>query len=112
MAWISGQQELAVCAITLEELVYGVNRVPPDQSKRLTQWLDKLLSIPLTVEPVDQSVAELCGILRAQSERQGKTVAQADLLIAACALRSGRILVTRNVRHFEGCGVPLLNPFT
>jgi hypothetical protein len=34
------------------------------------------------------------------------------MLIAASASRTGRILVTRNIKHFEGCGVPLLNPFS
>ncbi|MBI2565789.1 MAG: PIN domain-containing protein [Candidatus Schekmanbacteria bacterium] len=110
--WITRQQEIVVSAITLEELVYGVHRATAEKAGRLQAWLEKLLAIPLAVLPVDQSVAELCGMLRAQSDRHGHTVAQADLLIAASALRAGRILVTRNVRHFDGCGVPLLNPFT
>jgi len=33
------------------------------------------------------------------------------MLIAATALEHQMTLVTRNVRDFEDCGVPLLNPF-
>lgn len=34
-----------------------------------------------------------------------------DLMIAATALEHGLTVVTRNVRHFEPTGVPVLNPF-
>jgi hypothetical protein len=34
-----------------------------------------------------------------------------DALIAATALEHGFVVVTRNVRHFEPFGVPVLNPF-
>ena len=34
----------------------------------------------------------------------------ADLLIAATALEHGLTVVTRNVRHFEPTGVPVLDP--
>jgi toxin FitB len=35
-----------------------------------------------------------------------------DLLIAASALVTGSVVVTRTVSDFEGLGVPLLDPFT
>jgi predicted nucleic acid-binding protein len=34
------------------------------------------------------------------------------MLIAATAAHHGLVLVTRNVRDFDGCGVSLLNPFS
>ena len=34
----------------------------------------------------------------------------ADLLIAATALEHGLTVATRNVRHFEPMGVPVLDP--
>jgi len=37
---------------------------------------------------------------------------EADMLIAATARSHGLLLVARNVRDFQGCGVVLLNPFT
>jgi predicted nucleic acid-binding protein len=34
------------------------------------------------------------------------------MLIAATATHHGLVLVTRNVRDFDSCGVSLLNPFS
>jgi predicted nucleic acid-binding protein len=33
------------------------------------------------------------------------------MLIAATAQAHQLALATRNVRHFEGCGIPTVNPF-
>ncbi|MBT9584412.1 type II toxin-antitoxin system VapC family toxin [bacterium] len=110
--WFSTQRTLALSAITLEELTYGVERIPVEQSARLRQWFYKLLAIPPLVVAVDDRIAQLAGRLRAGRERAGRPVTQADMLIAATALVSGRILVTRNAKDFYDCGVTVLNPFT
>ena len=34
------------------------------------------------------------------------------MMVAATALVTARTLVTRNVKHFEGLGVTVLNPFS
>jgi predicted nucleic acid-binding protein len=36
---------------------------------------------------------------------------QADMLIAATAQVHQLTLVTHNLRHFEGCEIPLFDPF-
>jgi predicted nucleic acid-binding protein len=112
VAWFSAQETLAMSAITLEELAFGVERARPEHAPRLRRWLEQLLAIPPLVLPVDDKVARTAGLLRASQEASGHTVAQADMLIAATAITTGRILVTRNVKDFAGCGVPVLNPFS
>ncbi len=41
----------------------------------------------------------------------GQKLPEVDSLIAATALEHGHTVVTRNVRHFERLGVPILNPW-
>ena len=112
IAWFSAQESIALSVITIEEIAFGVGRAPPEQAKKLRPWFEKLLAIPPILVAIDKEVAHAAGRLRAALEQAGKVASQADMLIAASASRTGRILVTRNIKHFEGCGVPLLNPFS
>ena len=41
----------------------------------------------------------------------GRPLSMADGLIAATGLEHGLVVVTRNIRDFEGLGVTLLNPW-
>ena len=111
LRWLGAQREIALSAITLEELTYGVERTKGPARERLRGWLQALLDSRPRIVPVTPLVASTAGRLRAQREAGGRPVAQADMLVAACALTEGLVLATRNVRDFEGCGVALLNPF-
>lgn len=112
IAWLGKLDSLVISAITVEELAFGVERSRPDQVAKLRPWFDHLMAIPPTIVPVDEPIARTAGLLRAKQEKAGKNAAQADMLIAATALVTARTLVTRNVRHFLGLGVALLNPFS
>lgn len=57
--------------------------------------------------PVDEPVAQAWGRLGAR-----RTLTPVDTLIAATAAVAGLTVVTRNVRDFDGLGVPVLNPWT
>jgi predicted nucleic acid-binding protein len=109
--WFATQRSIALCAISMEELAYGIARARPAERRRLGPWFEALLAIPAEILAVDERIARAAGELRAARERVGRTVAQADMLIAATAIISGRTLVTRNTRDFEGCGVATFDPF-
>ena len=55
---------------------------------------------------IDQAVVDEWGRINAPHPRPVM-----DSLMAATAIVSGLILVTRNVAHIEGTGVDYLNPF-
>jgi len=109
--WFQRQRSICLSAVTVEEMSFGIERLPAGQNLRLLEWFGKLLAIPPEILAVDGKVAQLAGQLRARREKAGRTVAQADMLIAATALVFGRILVTRNTKDFSECGVTVLNPF-
>ena len=109
--WFATQRNIALSAVSIEELAYGIARARLAERRRLAPWFEALLAIPAQVLPVDDRIARAAAELRAGRERVGRTVAQADMLIAATAIVSGRTLVTRNTRDFEGCGVAIFDPF-
>lgn len=107
VAWLDAQREIAVCTVTLMELQYGISL---RNSNRLNSWfslfLDRVKEIPVTRE-----VALLAGESLARAAKKGVTLSIQDMLIAATAMQSGRVLVTRNTRDFETCPVMIFNPF-
>jgi len=52
------------------------------------------------VLPYDEDVARVFGQVASELQAQGRPLADADLQIAATALRHGLELVTGNVHHF------------
>ena len=61
--------------------------------------------------PVTENIAERWGTLTAEQRRRGRQITMADGLIAATALEHGLVLVTRNVKDFDGLGITILNPW-
>jgi tRNA(fMet)-specific endonuclease VapC len=55
----------------------------------------------VTVLPFDLATARVFGQIRADLERSGNILPDADLQIAATALYHGLELVTGNLRHFR-----------
>jgi predicted nucleic acid-binding protein len=106
--WFSSLDAFSVSAVTLEELVYGLRR--RDMLAK-EAWLRRMLADKADIVPVTVAAAHWSGERRAMLESGGRTVTQADALIAACAWELGLILATRNVEDFQGFGVPLLDPF-
>jgi tRNA(fMet)-specific endonuclease VapC len=89
--------EQCTTAITLGELVYGVEkRGGPALAERVQQ----LIASAGPILPFDENAARLYGKLRAELEHAGRRVVEPDLRIAAIALARGATLVTGNVRHF------------
>jgi len=87
-------------SITLGELVYGACREVTRRDALLEQ-VDRVLLANRRVLPFGAAAARGYGELKAELERLGRPLAEADLRIAAIALARSLTLVTGNVRHFQ-----------
>ncbi|CAA9588009.1 MAG: hypothetical protein AVDCRST_MAG18-4276 [uncultured Thermomicrobiales bacterium] len=89
----------AMTAITLGELVYGAARLG-QLGIPLRERIERDLIANLAILPFDATAARHYGLIRADLESHGTSLAEADLRIAAIAIARNLILVTGNGRHF------------
>ena len=111
-AWVGEVEDadLYLSVLTLGEIRKGIELLrdrDPAQAEVFASWLGELRTrFADRIMPIDDRVAEEWGRIDAAATRN--TV---DSLIAATARVRGLTVVTRNTDDFEGCGVPLLNPW-
>jgi predicted nucleic acid-binding protein len=111
--WVEKQRsaDLYLSVVSVGEIERGIERQQrrdPVHAHTLAAWLDSLLALyGERVLAVDLPAARRWGRLSGRLGHDG-----ADLLIAATALEHGLTVVTRNVRHFQPAGVPVLDPST
>ena len=107
-AWAERQEAFDLSVVCVEEILFGLRARP---SSRLLSWFEEFVDHYCRVLPISAAIARRSAEVRAELRARGKPRTQADMLIAATAFEHGVALVTRNVKDFEGCGIPLLNPF-
>jgi predicted nucleic acid-binding protein len=108
LAWAEEQDAMTLSVVTLEEILVGLAHRP---SLRMSRWFDDFVAARCELLSITPSIARRAGLLRGGLLRDGKSRTQADTFIAATAIEHNLALATRNLKDFEGCGVPLLNPF-
>lgn len=62
--------------------------------------------------PFDRQAAREFAAIVAGRRQAGRPIAHADAQIAAIAKSRGARIATRNVADFEGCGIPIVSPWT
>ncbi|MGH9327382.1 MAG: PIN domain-containing protein [Terriglobia bacterium] len=98
---VTGDQEAALSAVGLTEIVHGVYRAStPEIRSRREAFLNELLA-DLAIYPYTRETALLAGRLDGEQQTRGVTIPFADLLIGATALRLGYSILTINPRHFR-----------
>lgn len=98
---VAGDQDAALSAIGLTELVHGIYRAKDDiiQARRKA-YIQELLR-DFAVYPFTKSTAFLAGKIDGQQQAKGVTIPADDLLIAATALELNFSILTTNLRHFQ-----------
>ena len=106
------QEDVFISAISIGEICYGVEKLPESRKKtELLLWLTQKLPerFDRRIIPLDVDVMAEWGRLQARTKR---TLPPFDSLIAASALARRMVVVTRNIKDFEGIeGIELLNPW-
>ena len=117
LGWSDGlpRAEMCIASVVEAELRAGVERLPDGRRKREAgRALEGFLRAAFEgrVFPFDRAAAPIYAGLVAARRRAGRPVSVPDALIAATARAHGAaLLATRDTRGFEGCGVPLVNPW-
>ncbi len=98
---VAGDQEAALSAIGLTELIHGLYRAKtPALRLHRQSFLDELLA-DMTVYPYTKETAMLAGKLDGEQQSKGVVIPFGDLLIGATALSLGFSVLTANLRHFQ-----------
>jgi toxin FitB len=116
VAWLDLQaaESIWITSITLFETRLGLALLPKSRRRQaLEAAFARTLSEDLEnrVLDFDSAAAAEAASLAAIRQKAGRPVDVRDTLIAGIALARRATLATRNVRHFQGLKLPLLNPW-
>ncbi len=115
--WLDGlpPESLWTTAITVFEVRLGLEVLAAGRRRRL---LEAAFAAALAedfegrVLPFDQAAAQAAGRIAAERRRAGRTVEIRDVQIAGIASARKSAVATRNLRHFAGLGLDLLDPWS
>lgn len=113
--WIAAQDKsrLNLSAVTIGEVRRGIERLQSGSKKaHLQNWLEELrLKFSGRILPLTEETFSIWGKMFVGFEAKGLVRPLLDSLLEATALEHDLILVTRNVKNFQGSSVTILNPW-
>lgn len=115
-AWLNEQppEDLAISALSFGEIWAGILQLGYGHRRiTLTQWLWSVLPRRYfdRIVPVDPAISLEWGKLTAEAKRRGRPIEVPDALLVATARARKLTIVTRNVRHCDGWGANVINPW-
>ncbi|MBL8956360.1 MAG: type II toxin-antitoxin system VapC family toxin [Myxococcaceae bacterium] len=116
VAWLDQQAPESVwtTAVTVFEVRLGLELLVPGRRKvRFEQAFSNALVEDLDgrVLPFDEAAAEAAAVIAARRQRRGVPIDLRDTQIAGIATVRRGAIATRNVRHFSGLDVEVVNPW-
>jgi predicted nucleic acid-binding protein len=111
-AWLKSVDDanLAISALTVREIVKGVaklRKTKPEMAAALDATVSAIFdAFEGRILPINRLVAAAWGEALGESDKHVN-----DAGLAATARVHGLLIVTRNVKDFDGRGVTLLDPF-
>ncbi len=117
VSWLDTQppESIWTTSITVYEIRFGIEILA---FGRRRQSLEKAFRSALEedfdgrVIAFEESAAQAAGRLAAGRRLLGRTIEIRDAQIAGIAAARKATIATRNIRHFEGLGIELINPWS
>lgn len=112
LAWLQpiADSDLFLSAVTIGEIQAGIEITrdqDPVKAAEIGNWLDQVAG---TFNVISMDAAVFRAWARLMHRKPDHLIE--DAMIAAMALVNGLIVVTRNVRDFDGFGVEVVDPFS
>jgi tRNA(fMet)-specific endonuclease VapC len=98
---MADEDDVVIAAITAAELLVGVELATARHRERRRQFVEAVLGA-VPVEGYDLAVARAHGHLLAATRRAGRPRGAHDLIVAATAVSTDRIVVTTDSSGFAG----------
>lgn len=117
VTWLDGlpPESIWTTSITVFEVRLGLEILAAGRRRhQLEEAFAKALEedFESRVLPFDQAAAQAAGRIAAERRRAGRTVEIRDVQIAGIVNARKATLATRNTRHFEACGLVLVDPWS
>jgi len=117
VAWLDSQPPESVwtTSVTVFEVRFGLEILASGRRRRLLEEaFGKMLEEDFEgrVVPFDEGAAQSAGRIAAERRRLGRSVEIRDVQIAGIAVARKAAIATRNVRHFQGLGPALIDPWS
>ncbi len=116
LAWLNTTPfgEIATASVCIFEVGIGVEAMPLGKRRdAMEAGMEAVIEHELGggILELGEAGSRAASAAWGQSRRSGGPTHLQDLLIAGTATEHGATLVTRNVKHFQGLDIPLLNPW-
>ena len=111
-AWVAARpdDQFEVAAVTVAELLHGVERATGARKSTRRQYLQAILDA-LPIIPYTEQTAYEHARIWAELESSGAMIGYYDIIIAATALERGSQVATFNHRHFAQVkGLTVIEP--
>jgi len=116
LSWLDDQpaESIWTTAITVFEVRMGLELLAAGRRRRLMEEaFTKMIEEEFEgrVLSFDSAAAQVSGRIAAEPRQAGRTVEFRDVQIAGIAAARKSAIATRNVRHFSGLGLKVIDPW-
>jgi toxin FitB len=115
-AWVMTQPRasLFTCTIVVAEVFSGLDLMPSGKRRAQLRERTEFMFAALfegRLLNFDLAAAGNLGTILQSARQAGRPIDEMDALIAATAFTHNCAIATRNVTHFSGTGIELINPW-